>query len=94
MAVSFTQRDLTGTVGRVTRVKVLATAAASDTTGDHTFDRAFRAAPEVISVTRVDDVASVITGRISALSATAFTLLFASATGDEVFECVFEGELA
>lgn len=94
MAHSYTQRDLVGTVGRVTRVKVVATVEASDTTGSHTFDRAFRTAPEVISCTRVDNVASTITGRISAVSATGFSLTHASATGSEVFECVFEGELA
>lgn len=89
------QRDLTGTVGRVTRIKVLVTAAASDTaSGTHTFSRAFRAAPEVISVTRVDNVASVITGRVSTLTATTMALTFASATGSEVFEVVLEGELA
>lgn len=94
MAVSTTQRDLVGTVGRTTRIKVLMTTEASDTSGSHTFSRAFRATPEVVSVTRVDNVSSVITGRVSAKSATAFTLTFASATGSEVFECVFEGELA
>jgi hypothetical protein len=90
-----TQRDLVGTVGRVSRIKVLVTTAASDTaSGTHTFSRAFRTTPEVVSVTRVDNVSSVITGRVSSLSATAMALTFASATGSEVFECVIEGELA
>lgn len=92
---TLSQRDLLGTVGRVTRIKVIVTAAGSDTaSGTHTFTRAFRAAPEALSVTRVDSVSSVITGRVSTLTATTMALTFASATGSEVFECVFEGELA
>lgn len=94
MAHSYTQRDLVGTVGRVTRVKVVATVEASDTTGSHTFDRAFRTAPELIGCTRSDDVSSVILGRVHDITTTGFSLTHASATGSEVFECVFEGELA
>lgn len=96
MAVTATQRDLKGTVGRVTRIKVIFTygAGGSDTGVAYTFSRAFKGVPELIGIVRNDAIASVITGRISALSATAITLLSAASTGSEVIEVTLEGELA
>lgn len=70
--------------------------AAADTTGTHTFARAFSAAPTVIGISRDDAVASTVyIARISTLSATQIGVtLSAAATGAESFKVLLLGKFA
>jgi hypothetical protein len=78
-----------------TLITVIMQSAAADTTGTHTFSKAFSASPTPMGVIRVDAVAATTYAARFTITGTQITIVLnAAATGTETFYVTLLGKIA